>query len=303
MGTWLNVAFVQSADVDRVRRELSGLLIERGRRLTTPKPRTPERSDRMQYGRGDEVLRWGIAGFRGAPGWTAVRTAPFELLMQGDRPLLACLAERLGAPGFQYNIHDSSSGLLMEADASGRVELSGYVSHEPSEYWNGDPPMDRMEPRFHIIDPSDVAAWAETAMPEARVKVMDTSKGNLENEEPALARWLRDIGAEVGPLPLDCQPGFYGVWTFHPSHAIRKFAQASDDGIFLDPDWCVEPAFKIVFGGPNAEHCDNLFMVQTLRARRKITGMTPSGRAAKRRSARYSETGVKRPHLGDANRP
>jgi hypothetical protein len=46
----------------------------------------------------------------------------------------------------------------MEADASGRVELSGYVSHEPREYWNGDPPMDRVEPRFRIIDPSDVAA-------------------------------------------------------------------------------------------------------------------------------------------------
>lgn len=262
MGTWLNVAFIQCADTTLVERELSRLLVEGGRRLTTPKPRTPERYDRMQYGRGDEVHRWGVAGFRGAPGWTVLRTAPFSLLMQGTPPLLSRLAERVGAPAFQYNIHDSSSGILMEADASGRVELSGYVSHEPREYWNGDPPMDRVEPRFRIIDPTDVAAWAEAAMPEARVKVMDNSKGELEKKKPELARWLRGIGAKVDPA--GGRPGFYDVLTFHPAHVIRKFAQASDEGIFLDPDWCVEPAFKIVFGGPNAEHCDNLFMVQTL---------------------------------------
>jgi hypothetical protein len=262
MGTWLNVAFIQCGDVDWVEEALSRLVAERGRRFVTPRRRKTDHRDPMQIGKGDEVRRWGIAGFRGAPGWTAIRTAPFELLMQGDRPLLARLSERVGAPAFQYNIHDSSAGLLMETDASGRVHLSGYVSHEPSEYWNGDPPMDRVEPRFHIIDPSDVAAWAEIAMPEARVKVMDTSKGELEKKDPELARWLRDIGAEVG-LP-ECRPGFYNVWTFHPSHAIRQFAQAGDDGIFLDPDWCVEPSFKTVFGGPNAKHCDNLFMVETL---------------------------------------
>jgi hypothetical protein len=182
--------------------------------------------------------------------------------MQGSPPLLARLAEQVGAPAFQYNIHDSSSGLLMEADARGHVELSGYVSHEPREYWNGDPPMDRLEPRFRIIDPSDAAAWAEATMPKARVKVMASSKGNLQTEDPELTRWLRDIDAEVDPT--QCRPGYYDVWTFHPAHVIRKFAEADDTGLFLDPDWCVEPAFKTVFGGPNAEHCDNLFMVQTL---------------------------------------
>ena len=50
----------------------------------------------MQYGLGDEVQRWGVAGFQGSPGWTVLRTAPFELLMQGHPPLLARLAARLG---------------------------------------------------------------------------------------------------------------------------------------------------------------------------------------------------------------
>lgn len=81
MGTWLNVAFIQSADTSHVEKELSRLLTESGRRLTTPKPRTPEPYDPMQYGLGDEVQLWGVAGFQGAPGWTVLRTAPFELLV------------------------------------------------------------------------------------------------------------------------------------------------------------------------------------------------------------------------------
>jgi hypothetical protein len=62
----------------------------------------------MQYGLGDEVQRWGVAGFQGAPGWTVLRTAPFELLMQGAPPLLARLATRMDVPAFQYNLYDSA---------------------------------------------------------------------------------------------------------------------------------------------------------------------------------------------------
>lgn len=269
MGTWLNVAFIQCADTTQVERELSRMLVEGGRRLTTPKPRTPERYDRMQYGLGDEVHRWGVAGFHGAPGWTVLRTAPFELLMQGTPPLLARLAESVGAPAFQYNIHDSSSGFLMEVDAAGRVELSGYVAHDPTQYWNGAPPMDRVHARFYIIDPSDVAAWSESAMPEARVRGMLSAserehlstgfKTYLEAREAELMRWLGEVGAEIGPDPTT---NAFRVWKVHPAHVIRRLAHVGSD--FLDADWCVEPTIKTVFGGSNSEHCDNLFLVQTL---------------------------------------
>lgn len=178
----------------------------------------------MQYGLGDEVQRWGLAGFHGAPGWTVLRTAPFELLMQGTPPLLARLSSRLGVPAFQYNIYDTTSEFLMEVDAGGRVELSGFVGHDVTRYWNSEPPMERMTTRFRIIEPSAVAAWAESAMPEARV-----------------------TGHE---------------WRVHPSHIVRRLAQAGS--AFLPTEECVEPALKTVFGGPNARHCDNLFLVETL---------------------------------------
>ena len=77
----MNAAFIQCGDVDRVERELSRLVVEKGRRLVTPRQRKTDHREPMQIGKGDEVRRWGIAGFRGAPGWTAIRTAPFGLLM------------------------------------------------------------------------------------------------------------------------------------------------------------------------------------------------------------------------------
>jgi len=209
MGTWLNVAFIQCADIAQVERELSRLLVEGGRRLTTPKPRTPELYDRMQYGLGDEVQRWGLAGFHGAPGWTVLRTAPFELLMQGTPPLLARLSSRLGVPAFQYNIYDTTPEFLMEVDAGGRVELSGFVGHDVTRYWNSELPMDRVQTRFRIIDPSAVAAWAESVMPEARVtgwlyrssaKPPRTDFDKLlESQQADLVRWLGQLGTRIDP--------------------------------------------------------------------------------------------------------
>ncbi|NOK32483.1 hypothetical protein HMI49_04645 [Corallococcus exercitus] len=264
MGTWLNVAFIQCADLARVERELSRLLVEAGRRLTTPGPRTPEPYDRMQYGLGDEVRRWGLAGFHGAPGWTVLRTAPFELLMQGTPPLLARLASRLGVPAFQYNIYDSTPEFLMEVDAGGRVELSGYVGQEFTRYWNSEPPMDRVDTRFRIIDPSAVAAWSESAMPEASVTGwLAPSSGKpprtdfdrlLESQRVDLVRWLGQLGTRIDPGSHE--------WTIHPAHIVRRLAQAGSAS--LSAEECVEPAIKTVFGGLNAEHCDNLFLVKTL---------------------------------------
>ncbi|WP_121760417.1 hypothetical protein [Corallococcus sp. AB038B] len=264
MGTWLNVAFIQSADTARVERELSRLLVEEGRRLTTPKPRTPERYDRMQYGLGGEVRRWGLAGFQGAPGWTVLRTAPFELLMQGTPPLLARLSSRLGVPAFQYNIYDSTPEFLMEVDADGRVELSGFVGQEITRYWNSEPPMERLDTQFRIIAPSAVAEWAESAMPNACVTGWiycplaappRTDFDELrESQQADLVRWLGQLGTRIDPKSQE--------WRVHPAHIVRRLAQAGSS--FLPAEECVEPAIKTVFGGPNARHCDNLFLVETL---------------------------------------
>jgi hypothetical protein len=255
MGTWLNVAFIQSADTSQVEKELSRLLTESGRRLTTHKPRTPEPYDPMQYGLGDEVQRWGLAGFQGAPGWTVLRTAPFELLMQGKPPLLARLATRLGAPAFQYNIYDSTPGFLLEVDASGRLERSGFVGHDVTRYWGGEPPMDRVDVRFRIIDPSAVASWSESMMPEARVEGwIPPTKGQVKGQHADLLRWLGEIGADIDPKTSS--------WRAHPAHVVRRLA--SSGSAALCTEGSVDQAIMTVFGGPNSSHCDNLFLVETL---------------------------------------
>ncbi|MDY7227610.1 hypothetical protein SYV04_14450 [Hyalangium sp. s54d21] len=217
----------------------------------------------MQYGLGDEVQRWGVAGFQGAPGWTVLRTAPFELLMQGNPPLLARLAARLGVPAFQYNIYDSTSDFLLEVDGGGRVERSGFVGVDVTRYWGSHPPEDRFNVRFHLIDPSAVASWAAEAMPEARVAGWWPDSSSAQ-EQADLLHWLGEIGADI-------DRGVY-TWRAHPAHVVRKLASAPS--VFLPTEGCVDEAIMTVFGGPNSTHCDNLFLVQTLvpHARMPVAG-------------------------------
>jgi hypothetical protein len=152
MGLWQNIAFVQTEDIGRVERVLHELVVARGRTITTPVRRTPTQYDPMQYGTGDEVARWGIAGFRGAPGWTVVRTAPFELLLTGEPLLLGELARGVGANAFSYNLYDGDSHFLCEASPAGRIERSGFVGSDPEKHWGEDgPDEDRIDPCFRIV--------------------------------------------------------------------------------------------------------------------------------------------------------
>jgi hypothetical protein len=260
MGSWRNVAFVRSGDLERVKQELIALVIGRRRHLVKPARRIPAGYDSMQYGKGDEVWRWGVAGFHGAPGWTVVRTAPWELLLQGDRPLLVELAARLKVPAFQYNLYDSTSQFLFEVDRDGRVEKSGFVSgSDPFRYWGGNPPEDRCHVRFHAIDGVAAAAWAEEAMPQACVTLLLPQERSSPYEE-ALLRWLHETGGQVaGQTRLSG----YETWTIHPSHVIRALCLEGGSA-FLPAEDAVDAAIVTVFGGANSGHCDNGFLTDVL---------------------------------------
>jgi hypothetical protein len=69
-----------------------------------------------------------------------------------------------------------------------------------------------------------------------------------------LLRWLGQPGTRIDPESHE--------WRVHPAHIVRRLAQAGS--AFLPAEECVAPAIKTVFGGPNARHCDNLFLVETL---------------------------------------
>ncbi len=162
VGLWLNTAFAATSDLDAVERSLVEIFAEHGRRRIRPSRRVAARMDPMQYGE-RETSRWGAAIFSGAPGFTVIKTAPLMLLVE-DPPLLRDLAIKLGTPVFQYDVHDGDSHRLVEVDASGCVERSGFLASEADdESW--EPPRDgRVQIGFHVVKPPRCALRSADAL-------------------------------------------------------------------------------------------------------------------------------------------
>jgi hypothetical protein len=254
VGNWLNVAFVRTGDLGRLETEVARLLQEAGRHLVHPPPRTPEQWDPMQYGYGDNVPRWGLAGFHATPGWCALMSAPYEVLMEGDAPLLARLTGRLGTVGFQHNVYDSDADFLLEADEQGGFEQSGLGgSHNWQRLWRGgEPPMDRLRARFLRIDPGPAARLARERWPELRVLEV------MYDDAEGLRPWLEAVGAET--FTQQSPWGSLTRWSVHPADVVLAMATGQEIS-FLSPDVKAEAVCR-VFGGEAAEHCDNLLLVE-----------------------------------------
>lgn len=273
---------LQTDDLPSVRASLNSLLATRRRTIVHPLPRKPERFDPMQYGASDEVARWGFAAFPGAPGWTVLRTAPLELAIDppGSRTLLAELAVELSVKAFQYNVYDGSSHFLYEVDERGRVERSGFVGSDPARHWGEPPPADRCSVRFCVVDPGPAVECSLAAAPSARVSGMvptyvrpssRSAKPEIEAlwddmERTARARrerlleWLERTGGVVT---------VGGLWSHHPAQVVLALADGDTD--FLPIEGVVDRAMTTVFGGPNREHCDNGFIVETLIPHRRTS--------------------------------
>src|SRR5688500_3733399 len=113
MGYWENTAYVRTRDIGRIVEALTRLCGEEDYRpIQQPALREPDDRDPMQYGRSDENPLWAVAVIPGPTEWTALKTAPLELLIERSSPgspmRLARLSRLLGADGFQYNVYDSA---------------------------------------------------------------------------------------------------------------------------------------------------------------------------------------------------
>jgi hypothetical protein len=97
--------------------------------VPTPPTRTPGPADPILSGDPADGSLWALARFPGTAGWTVIKTAPLELLCARptgtNRPWLAALAAELACDGFQLNLYDGDSLVLLEADPSGHVAVSG----------------------------------------------------------------------------------------------------------------------------------------------------------------------------------
>jgi len=97
--------------------------------------------------------------FPGSPGWTVVKTAPFELLGErapgARRMRLVELAVRLGVEACQVNLYGSSALVLVEADRTGRCVLSGYCAHsaalDPLRFHQEQIAEERVGVRFEVL--------------------------------------------------------------------------------------------------------------------------------------------------------
>jgi hypothetical protein len=130
VGLWMNTVFVECGDAARVADAVTDAFAAEG----LPACGTPPARERlpyhpMQYGTGADNALWACALFPGAPGWTAVKTAPLELLCElgacTGEMRLAAICRALGCAAVALHLYDSSSMVLAEVSARGDVEVSG----------------------------------------------------------------------------------------------------------------------------------------------------------------------------------
>jgi hypothetical protein len=159
LGEWNNTAYLHTGALDRVADALATLFRAEGMRLVPrPPERTPSQYDPMQYGGAGENDLWAMALVPGSEGWTALLTAPLELLCESSatlhRPRLAGLTELLGCDGLQLNLYDSDSLVLLEASPEGAFEVSGFKGMDDDPFvWHGLPiPEKKLQCGFRMIE-------------------------------------------------------------------------------------------------------------------------------------------------------
>lgn len=129
---WDNTAYIHCSDLDVIEHSLVTLFGREGYYpVPKPSPRTPAQSDSMQHSNANLNYLWAVAFLPGAKGWSVIKTAPFELLCElalgTTRPRLAYVASEIGCNAMQINLYDGTSVVLLEADSSGCIAISGML--------------------------------------------------------------------------------------------------------------------------------------------------------------------------------
>jgi hypothetical protein len=204
MGLWDNTGYVRCSDVPRIVAALAEVFAIDDRAPTDrPEPRQPGRFEPMQHGGGKALASplWAVSLVRGAD-WTAIKTAPFELLCERarrrKRPRLAELARRLQTDAFQINVYDGDSTILIEANARGKSRVSGFNASGDEEMFHAEEIDGDFEAQFELIE----------AIPEECVRALE----HVPDEQPFyLARallgikrlevWDREVSNSPTPSP------------------------------------------------------------------------------------------------------
>jgi hypothetical protein len=210
MGDWNNVTYVRAGDAAEVERAIAALFATEGREaVRAPRSRklAPLHRDPMQYGRARESDLWGVAIVPAERGFTVVRSAPFDLLVErapgASRPRLAALAERLGTSALAFNLYDSTDGVLVEATAAGAALHSGFTGQSPSgppAYYDEPYPGDEhAQPHFRLLDPRALFAAAPDGPAKRLVLRLRENPYPAVSDIPAsqIAAALRELAGDA----------------------------------------------------------------------------------------------------------
>lgn len=144
MANWGNVYYIHCSDSLKIQTAIEKIFsTEKRIKINRPAERTIGRSDHdepMQYGNAAQCPIWGMALLAGNHNWTAIQTAPFELLCErneaNNRYRLAELAWELKTTCIYFGLYDGVSSILAEALPNGEYTVSGSNNNDKNDITN-----------------------------------------------------------------------------------------------------------------------------------------------------------------------
>jgi hypothetical protein len=199
---WNYTSCIHCGNHELIEQALTQILEREGCRRI-PRPPQPMSTDEI-YRNSWKLLRnlsdfWLVGLFVGTPGWTIVKTAPNELFCRrakgADRPRLSELAMRLGCDAFHWGVYDSDFSILLEADTTGRIFISGEVDRleEEKNYFYDEQINQQGDSRFLLLNmPDEIRAVVKPSSPEEireRERRLEELEQLQEQEENRLNEW------------------------------------------------------------------------------------------------------------------
>ncbi len=213
MGNWGQTCYVRCADKQKVSAALAAVFQREGKSRTG---RPAERkidyrnyNEPMQYGKSYDSDLWGLVLIDGTNGWTAIQTAPLELLVEEGaeegQMRLAELALELKTECIYFGMYDSSEAIIVEATKDGSFAISGFRDigddDEMPGTFNGFPQEEEeMTAHFQLIPKSELQPSAPTPAWSLVQKLFDMEQ--LEREHISQESFAEALGR------LLCGPGF-----------------------------------------------------------------------------------------------
>lgn len=131
---------------------------------------------------------WTVGLFVGNLGWTIIQTAPAEILCRrargAVRSRLSELAMQTGCDAFHLGVYRTDYGILLEADAQGRIYITGNIDAERKDrFYEEQINKQRDRVSFSLLAlPEEVIATTRLTISEAEKQRIAQLEARIEEE-------------------------------------------------------------------------------------------------------------------------